>query len=336
MRSPLCLREGSDSSRYRDSMLDFEPFLSDLPALLERRRFGPQFARFDAATEGDIYGTIDAVGIAATLGLPLPSGAAAWINSQARADGSYTDPSHGVIHTTASAIGALFVLGEKTPWPAFIDHIGQPGAIGPHLDAMDWSNPWPASHEGAGLLAIGTMTRDRDDEWISEYFAWLDSNVDPVTGLWPKENIGNIDEWPGLFGNLGCSFHFHFLYLAHGREIPFAKHLVDTCLELATGTRAIFDTESIGYPQLDWAYSLHRASAQAGYRTEEVFGALRDLGAESLAKLNSPSEALVRELADLHTIGAVVALIAELKLALGDDVRASFALTPTTDIRPFI
>ncbi len=317
------------------SAVDFAPFLrGEIPRILRRHETaGGHRRRSGSGAEPDLYGTAAAIGIRASLGEPLPSEAADLLTRWTRADGRVVDSSHGLLHSTATAIGARYLLGERSAWPAFLEPLAHPGSLGAWLDGLDWSDPWLTSHDAAGLFAIGTMT-DRGDDWIVAYLAWLDAAVDPTTGLWHREAIQPLAEQPGLFGNLGASYHFHFLYAFHGRALPHAESLVDTCLLLAESTGWVH-SGAWGFPHSDWALSAARASAQSGHRADEVGAHLRRLATALHDDL--ATDALVAELDDdLHRLGAVVALIAELARALPDQVSVGGPCAPVTDLRPFI
>lgn len=331
------------------STIDLRGVVEEAERAVAAQRRGEGYARFAEGDGGgsdrdggpDLYGTADAVGVLATLGRldPDPAvrdGLAAAIVAFQQPDGRFVDDSHGVLHSTATAVGALHLLGRPAPPPAFLEPLFQPSAVEPFLDGLDWADPWLASHDAAGLLAVAVMTGLDRPGFVAAYLSWLDAHVDPATGLWPRGGIGRLEEWPGLFGNLGCSFHLHFLLRHLSRPIPHAPQVVDTCLELASGTRAVFDAGSWGYPQLDWAYSLSRASRQSGHRVAETQEALRALARALQHDLEHDGAPSVTGSHDLHTVGAVTALVAELSAALGDELRTGADLTPTTDLRPFI
>ncbi|MFB7249486.1 hypothetical protein [Microbacterium sp. NPDC056234] len=317
-----------------DSPIDLTAVTQRTLAAVETHRREDGFARFTAGESRDLYGTADAIGILATFDRldqdVLSRDTLSWsLRSLQRTDGRFVDDSHGVLHATATGIGGLFLLGARPEPPAFLTDMFEVDRVAPFLDGLDWSNPWLASHDAAGLLAIATMTGVRHPGWWSEYFRWLDLHVDPTTGLWPSSNIGRLEDWPGLFGNLGCSFHLHFLLRHHGRRIPAAHAVVDTCLDIASGTEIVFGANAWGYPQLDWAYSLARATAQSGHRAAEATSMLCRL-AEALSASGDVDET------DLHTVGAIAALVAELSAALGEIIVTGEASSPTTDLRPFI
>lgn len=307
-----------------------------LEAVSSRRR-GAGHARFPLSSEPDLYGTAAAVGIRATVRQPFSSvesdELAACVRSFQEADGRFLDSSHGVMHSTAVGVGALHLLGRPTTPPAFLVPLLDPAAVVPFLDGLDWTDPWLASHDAAGLLAIAVMTGVDDRAWLSAYVNWLLQNVDRSTGLWRTGSIGRIEDWPGLFGNVGCSFHFHFLLRHLGVPLPFATEVVDVGLRIFEETPIITEAREWGYPQLDWAYSLARASRQSRHRTAEVDAVLRRV-AELLAA--AQAEATPAATADLHVLAAVVALIAELELALGAEYLPGVGAVPPTDLRPFI
>lgn len=315
-------------------MYDFRPFLRDIvPRAVGDHRAGGGYRRLgDGVAEPDLYGTAAAVGIQASLGLPLDPALGDAILRFRHADGSLRDPSHGVMHNTATGFGALALLDREHTFPARLSHLVQPTDIGLWLDGLDWSEAWVTSHDAAGLVAIGTMT-GQSDEWLNAAFDWLDRAVDPVTGLWHREMIGRVDADPGLFGNLGCSYHFHFLYAFHGRPVPYPQQVVDTCLRIAEESDWIHASD-LGYPQLDWTHSLWRSSRQSGHRHGDVDAHLARVSERLHAAVQADDVSALVE--DLHVLAAIVALIAELAEALPEIVTVDSDVRVITDVRPFM
>lgn len=262
------------------------------------------------------------------------------VRSFRQPDGLFRDPTHGEIHRSATALTTLTVLGETPAAPSALEHLLQPDAAVGFLEGLNWDEPWPASHEAAGLLAIGIVAArragDRRDSWLHGYLAWLDDHADPITGLWLGGRMGDPDDDPGLFGNLGCSFHLHFLYQHLGRPWPRPEGVVDVGLALLhTGHVLPPPGEGVddwGFRQLDWAYSIGRA-ARAGHRVSEVIAATELLALRATDALSRP-EAVE---GDLHVVQARVGLVAELAQQLPELIRTGdVTLTSIVDTRPFI
>ena len=85
-----------------------------------------------------------------------------------------------------------------------------------------------------------------------------------------------------------------------------------------------------GFRQLDWAYSVGRASRH-GHRQDEVRSALEDLAGRAEEAFNLP-EAVE---GDLHVVQARVGLVAELAQHL-PGIGGLDRLTSIVDLRPFI
>ncbi|MGY1550654.1 hypothetical protein ACW5CM_02585 [Microbacterium sp. A588] len=323
----------------------FGGFLSKVHERVAESRQADGYARHRGGTAPDLYGTAAAVGIRIALGdRPVGSEAEALrrsVNSFATADGMFADPTHGEIHRAATALTTLMVLGELPPVPARLQDLLRPEAAAPFLAGLDWDQPWPASHEAAGLLAIGVVCAGADENerarWLDRYLGWLDEHADGETGLWLRDRMGAVDEDPGLFGNLGCSFHMHFLYEWLGRAWPHPSGVVDTGLLLLHQTATVLpsDDDSLdawGFRQLDWVYSVGR-SARDGHRAADVTAACEKLADRAAAALSAPDAAE----GDLHVIQARVGLVAELAVQLPDMIdTGGFSLRSILDVRPFI
>ena len=262
------------------------------------------------------------------------------IRSFQQPDGLFRDPTHGEIHRTATAMTTLKVLADSPAVPSALENLLQPDAVVGFLEGLNWDEPWPASHEAAGLLAIGIVAAqhagDRRDSWLDTYLQWLESHADPVTGLWLGGRMGDPDDDPGLFGNLGCSFHIHFLLQCLGRPWPSPSGVVDAGLTLLEKGHVLPSagqgTDDWGFRQLDWAYSVGRA-ARAGRRASEVTAALEQVALRASEALSQPEAAE----GDLHTVQARVALVAELSQQLPGIIGTGrTTLTSILDVRPFI
>ncbi|MFS0866409.1 hypothetical protein AB3M83_03620 [Microbacterium sp. 179-B 1A2 NHS] len=324
---------------------DFTDFLTRASSRVADSRIGGGYARTPGARVPDLYGTAAAVGIRLALG-DRPSGAeagtlAATLRGWQDADGRFADATHGEMHRAATAVTTLQVLGEKPATPAFVDPLLRADRVADVLGGLDWDEPWLASHAAAGLLAIGLTTGASDPvaraSWVGEYLDWLDDHADPVTGLWLTGRMGRLEDAPGLFGNLGCAFHLHFLYEKVGRPWPRPDGVIDVGLTLFRHAAVVLpadpgDPDDWGFRQLDWAYSVGRA-ARCGHRTPAVAEAFADLARHAATALAAPTSTD----GDLHVVQARVGLVAELAHLLPDAVASHGAtLTPIVDRRPFI
>ncbi|MGM7671755.1 hypothetical protein [Microbacterium sp. A93] len=327
------------------SALSFDGFLRNARERVAESRRGDGYTRHRGGTATDLYGTAAAIGIRIALG-DHPIGREAddlrrAVNSFATADGLFADPTHGEIHRAATALTTLMVLGELPPVPARLQDLLRAEAAAPFLAGLDWDQPWPASHEAAGLLAIGVVCAGAAENertgWLDQYLGWLDDHADGETGLWLRDRMGAVDEDPGLFGNLGCSFHMHFLYEWLGRTWPNPSGVVDTGLLLLHETPTVLPSEDSpldawGFRQLDWVYSVGR-SARDGHRAAEVTAACETLANRAAAALSAPDAAE----GDLHVVQARVGLVAELAVQLPDAIdTGGLSLRSILDARPFI
>lgn len=322
--------------------MDFDDFLTRARAALIPAARGDGYARYSSGGASDLYGTAAAVGILLALG-ERPSGTeaqrvAASMRTFEAADGTFSDPTHGVHHRAATALATLAALGEATTVPAGLAALFDADAVPAFLDGLDWSDPWLASHDAAGVLAIGVVTVASEEaaraRWLSAYTSWLDDHADADTGLWLGGRMGDVQDDPGLFGNLACSFHLHFLYERLGRAWPNPAGVVDTGLVLYTDTDAVIGrgADDWGFRQLDWAYSVGRA-ARSGHRRADVDRAMTDLATRA-ARAFALAEASD---VDLHVLQARVGLVAELSQRLPGLIgTGGRTLTSIVDVRPFI
>lgn len=322
--------------------IDFGSFLDASHRRLDAARRGDGYARTEGASEADLYGTAAAVGIRAALG-STPRGRerhalAGAVRAFQDTDGRFRDLTHGVMHRTATGTATLRLLGEPSTPPGFLADLFQAEAVAPFLDRLDWGNPWLASHDVAGLLAIGIATGAEDPGWLAAYVDWLDVNADPETGLWRRGGMGRLDEFPGLFGNLGGAFHMHFLLDALPHRWPHATAVVDTGMALLLDTTIVrpgpaSPLSAWGFPQLDWVYSVGRAAGRTGHRHGQVRAAIVELARDASEAFDQPQATA----GDLHVVQARVALVAELSAQLGSELETGGRmLRPVTDARPFI
>lgn len=333
--------------RYRHDLTDFVDFLR---VWLEDYRLDGvgSYTRhlhregYDS-TQVDAYGCADAANILYMLG-SLPGGAsdrASWIRSlqsfQEPETGIFTDGSHSTFHTTAHCIAALELFDARPLHPlTFLAGLQDHRRLRQFLEDLDWDRPWPASHDAAGAASALAITGEVGPEWFEAYFDWFDAEVDTSTGLWRTGRMLPVDEYPGLFSNLGGSFHYHFVYDYLRQPWPAVDRLIDTSLTLLHDSAATFAVTDVGFKEIDLVFCLSRARRQTAYRFDDVGAALDLLVDRVVSVLDDPTYRSSTSFDDLHsTFGAVCAL-AELQRAVPGSIHTPVPLRLVLDRRPFI
>ncbi len=329
---------------------DLSPFVEFLDGWLTGYALGPtgSYTRhlhrtgYDS-THPDAYGCADAANILYMLGrLPAdPGERAAWVASlqsfQDPATGIFTDGSHSTYHTTAHCTAALELFEAR---PAhrltFLSELRDPDRLRAFLDALDWDRPWPASHDAAGAASALAITGEAAPGWFETYFDWFNAEADPDTGMWRRGRMLPVDEWPGLFSNLGGSFHYHFVYDYFRQPWPYPDRVIDTSLSLLYDSAGSFAETEIGFKDIDLVFCLSRARRQTAHRFDEVGAALSLLADRVAALLRDPDYLASDHLDDVHTTFGAVCTVAELQRAVPGSLGTPVPLRLVLDRRPFI
>ncbi len=308
------------------------------------------YRRYRAAAEDqkpNPYGTADALNLLYTLNRgPLPEqlrqGFIRVLQAmQDPASGLFHEPTHHDFHCTAHCVAALEILDARPLHPlAAMQPLLATGALEKFLDSLDWlSNPWDASHQGAGLYAALILTGQCDRHWQDRYFAWLWENADPRSGLWrkgcvPPEAPAKHDP-RGIFPSLAGTFHYLFNLQYARRPLHYPRQLVETCLRIWQDRE--FDLpHAAGFADIDFVYCLNRASRQCGQYGAKVKITLRQYALALLEKLQG-IEARTDGPADcLHSLLGVACALAELQAALPGELVTDRPLRLVLDRRPFI
>ncbi|GAA1840873.1 hypothetical protein ACFFOM_05530 [Microlunatus capsulatus] len=334
-------------SSYRHDLTGFVDFLGEwLPryALEGTGRYARHLHRADVeAGVPDAYGCADAAGILYMLGA-LPAGAderAAWVESlrsfQDPTSGVFADRTHSDLHTTAQVTAALELFDARPAHPlAVLAPVLEPAAVAGFLDGLDWDHPWPSSHDGAGAAAALAITGEAGPAWFDAYFAWLDAEADAATGLWRRGRMLPAQEWPGLFSNLGGSFHYHFLYDYFRRPWPHPERVLETCLTLLHDSAAAIAETSVGFAEIDLVYCLSRARRQTDVHFRAAGEALELLADRVAALLGDPGYLGSDATDDVHVTFGAVCTVAELQRALPGSIATPVPLRLVLDRRPFI
>jgi len=289
------------------------------------------------------YGAADAANILYTIG-DFPREEAdrrAWIRElrsfQDPKTGLYHGGDHHPYHTTAFCIAALELFDALPDHPVIgIEHLVAPEGLEEFLEGLDWvEKPWSESHQGAGVYVSLVLTGAAPKEWEDAYFAWLDGQSDPETGLWRRGCIDRRDSAP-LFHHLAGSFHYGFNYEYARHPWPHPEALIDTCLRVVDEGLHPGLGESVGFAEIDWVYCIHRTSRQTAHRRDDVRSALEEFARKYiryLARLDRGSDGGWN---DLHRLFGAVCALAELQQAVPGLVRSRKPLRLVLDRRPFI
>jgi hypothetical protein len=296
--------------------------------------------------EANPYGCADAANLLYTLDrFPADAGeraaaVAALQSFQDPRSGFFLEPSHHEIHVTAHCIAAL-ELFEAPPAHALkgLAPLDEPGALEAFLDSLAWrDDPWLASHRGAGIYAARVLAGEASAGWQERYFAWLDAECDPVTGLWRRGELEPPYRWgASRFPHLAGTFHYLFNYEHARRPHPHPPALVDTCLAIfaAAGNEWPLG-RTVSFAEVDWVYGLARAMRQTEHRRGEGEKALRAFAADYIDFLTQLNWDTDEGGSDLHRLFGAACALAELQQAVPGLLRSPRPLRLVLDRRPFI
>jgi hypothetical protein len=253
--------------------------------------------------------------------------------------GLFREATHHEIHTTAHCIGALELFESRPlhPLRALLS-LTDTDEMERFLDGLEWrSDPWHASHRGAGLYAalVGSVAVSAD--WEDRFFDWIWEETDPSTGLLRRDRVEavRIGGLTTRFPHLAGTFHYLFCLEHARRPLRYPDRLVDTCLELFE-TRDFPLGISIGFAEIDWVYCLTRSLRQSGHRFSECRAALERFARPYLDYLLSLDLAGDPGADDLHRLFGALCALAEIQRALPGLVRTDPPLRLVLDRRPFV
>lgn len=308
------------------------------------------------------YGCADAINILYTIGRlpkaddPMKAKMAAALLSLRKEDGSFTEPTHHVLHTTAHCTAALQILDaepfspEGIPSPFLAPYRTKEGLYD-LLENLNWEgSPWNNSHQGAGVYTAMQLSGCADAQWQEWYFDWLWEHVDPDYGMSRAGTIGYSANDPGRIDSrevhpgadsvchhLYGWFHYMFNMEYARRPQRYPEKLIDTCLHLwnAGGLGGSFG-RSIGFREIDWVFALNRATRQTPHRFYEAKKALADFAGIMLGYMEELDADTHDTLNDLHALFGTVCVLAELQAALPGKLNSTQPLRLVLDRRPFI
>ncbi len=260
-----------------------------------------------------------------------------------------TEATHHTIHTTAHRLASIELFDTKPLYPVRGLHkYMSRDALRAFLDGLDWNDPWPQSHRGAGLYAALVNSGELTEELQNNYFEWLWENSDPVTSFW-KPGYADVapyadDLHPNGYDNpdavhayMAGGFHYMFNYEYAKMPLRYAEKIIDTCIEMyrQVGVRVNFGTIP-GFIEADYIYCMNRASRQTSHRYDEVKEILSEFAEFHINAISSLSFSKNERFNDLHMLFRTLCGMAELQAALPGMIVSDKPLRLVPDRRPFI
>lgn len=287
------------------------------------------------------YGCADAANILYTIGdfERDPEKRLCWVKAmqqmQDPESGLFHEATHHPIHTTAHCIAALELFDAQPLYPLTgLMHLLDKDELYKFLQGLNWrGNPWPQSHQGAGLFASMIITRTCDVQWQRDYFAWLRDNCDPDMGMSLRGSFGQDIPAHHMYG----WFHYLFNHEYARQPFPHVEKLIDSCIDMYVNrTMDKKFAREVGFMEIDWVFCMNRASRQTAYRFDEIKALLWDFAQDFIPWLETLDEKTDDGLNDLHMLFGMMCALAELQLALPGKIETTVPLKIVLDRRPFI
>ncbi len=266
---------------------------------------------------------------------------------QDRETGLFYEETHHPIHTTAHCTAALRLFGERPLYPlkALHQYLNK-ASLYELLDGLDWKgDPWPQSHQGAGVYAALVNAGEDTYEFQKNYFDWFYENCDPVTGFWkkgfadkaPYSQQRNLNGQASVFNYMAGGFHYLFNHEYAKMPLRYPEKVVDSCIRMYT-ENGLPDNfmKWVNFIEIDWLYCLNRAIRQTSHRFDEAKRLIRDFGEKYTEYLYSIDHKTHDGFNDLHALFGAVCTLAELQAALPGEVITERPMQLVLDNRPFI
>ena len=288
------------------------------------------------------YGCADAMNILYTIN-KFPTGEHrqqcldALLSLQHEDTGLFVEETHHPIHTTAHCVASieLFDAVPKHEMTALKQYFTKDGLKG-LIDSLHWvTNPWPESHQGAGIYVVGVLCNYVDLDWQRFYFDYIYDNTDPEWGMSRK---GCIDEKViPAYAHLNGWFLYMFIMQYAKKPLKYPAKLIDTCLHLYN-EKKLHPTFAhfIGFSEIDWVFAINRASRQSAHRFDEVKEAITSFAHEFVEYLDTLDFETDDGVNDLHMLFGAVCALAEMQAAIPGLVETTRPLRLVLDRRPFI
>ena len=289
------------------------------------------------------YGCADAANILYTIG-EFPTGKKreeclnALLNLQNSETGLFTECTHHPIHTTAHCIAAIELFDARPRYPLtdLKQYHTKEGLYG-LLNSLwgEGKDPWPHSHQGAGIYAASVLAGEVDLQWQRDYFQWIWDNTDPKYGM---SKTGEIDRNLYPMANHMCGWFHYTFNTEYGRQpMRYPDKMIDTNLYMYN-TKTVGSTFGrwVGFREIDWVFTMSRAMRQTTHRFEEGRKALLEFGLDYVAWLDSLDPEKDDGLNDLHMLFGAACAVAELQRALPGEFESTVPWKLVLDRRPFI
>ena len=259
-------------------------------------------------------------------------------NFQDPESGLFHERTHHTYHTTAHCTAAL-ELFDKYPLHPFkeLKQYDDIPTLYAFLDSLAWvDNPWPQSHQGAGIFAAKVIAERTSLEWQNAYFDYFATVCDKKYGM-GYEGAIDKNERPAPH-HLNGWFHYMFNFNHCHRQFPLTEKFIDTLIDLYKNEKLennLFG-RMVGFREIDWVFPINRATWQIGYRREEAKELMRDFAVKYVNNLNAIDINTHEEFNDLHALFGAVCCLSELQLALPGEIFTTKPLKNVLDRRPFI
>lgn len=254
--------------------------------------------------------------------------------------GLFSEPTHHTIHTTAHVTAALQLFDRKPLYPFYtLEKYKTKENLYELLDGLDWlKQPWPQSHQGAGIYAAFASAGMATLEWQNMYFDWLWNEACPETGMWRKGCVG-VEGAAPTFHAMGGNFHYMFNLEHARRPLRYPDKLIDCLIKM-------YDEEiyrdcpnfgkTCGFIEVDWVFALNRATRQTPHRFYEAKDRIRNFANKYIDWLETVDEKTDNSFNDLHMLFGTVCCVAEIQAALPGEFESEYPLHLVLDRRPFI
>ena len=263
--------------------------------------------------------------------------------------GLYSEATHHTIHTTAHCLGALQLFDTKPKYKlSGLHKYTTKEGLYSLLDGLDWNNPWPESHQGAGIYAAFVNSGEITEQFQNDYFEWFWNNASEKTGFWkPKytdnapiteQRYPNGRETPdAAYSYMAGGFHYIFNHEYAKFPLRYPEKIIDSCIYMYYngGLPKAFG-KAINFIEVDLIYCLTRASRKCAHRREEVMSLLEDIAVKYFEYLSSLDYETHDGFNDLHMLFGSVCALAELQSALPGMIITEKPLRLVLDRRPFI
>lgn len=253
---------------------------------------------------------------------------------QDKESGLFYEKTHHPIHTTAHCMAAMELFDSAPLYPCTsLLYLKDKTALYDFLEhEVDWSNPWPESHKGAGIFVALTMTDEVNLEWKNQYFDWLWKHSDAETGFF---HCGS-ERAKYVYYMMAGGFHYFFNYETERRPYRYPDKVIDSCIDLMREPEKHGMIKDCTFIDVDVVFCLNRAMRQTPHRFDEAKEALEQYAERYIDMMSKIDYEKDENFNDLHLLFGAVCCLAELQMALPGKILSSKPLRLVLDRRPFI